>query len=134
MYVKAEPGSERIDQVSFEGAGCTISQAAASILTDRVNKEHWTFSQALEYSPEKMMDLLGRDIVDARPGCATLALGTLKAAVKVIETDRSLRAAGKSDEEIRKLREEVAARAAGPAFVVGKEALELSPQPHEEGR
>jgi len=134
MYVKAEPGSERIDQVSFEGAGCTISQAAASILADRVNKEHWTFSQALEYSPEKMMDLLGRDIVDARPGCATLALGTLKAAVKVIETDRSLRAAGKSDEEIRKLREEVAARAAGPAFVVGKEALELSPQPHEEGR
>jgi nitrogen fixation NifU-like protein len=134
MYVRAEAGTERIDTISFEGAGCTISQAAASILADRVNKEHWTFAQALNYSPEQMMDLLGRDIVDARPGCATLALGTLKAAVKVIETDRSLRAAGKSDEEIRKLREEVAARAAGPAFVVGKEALELTPSPHEKGR
>ena len=134
MYVKAEPGSERIERVSFEGAGCTISQAAASILADRVNKEHWTFPQVLSYSPEQMMEVLGRDIVDARPGCATLALGTLKAAVKMIETDRSLRAAGKSDEEIKKLREEVAARAAGPAFVVGKEALELTPSPHEEGR
>ena len=133
VYVKVDE-NDRVASVTFEGAGCTISQAAASILADRVNQHHWTFSEVLNYSPEQMMDLLGRDIVDARPGCATLALGTLKAAVKMIETDRSLRVAGKSDEEIRKLREEVAARAAGPAFVVGKAALDLTPEPHEEGR
>src|SRR5262245_34720198 len=115
MYVRANSAGNKIEKVSFEGTGCTISQAAASILTERVNKEHWSFSQALDFTPEQMMDLLGRDIVDARPGCATLALGTLKAAVKTVETDRALRAAGKSDDEIRRLREELAARAAGPA-------------------
>ena len=132
MYVKADPAGDRIEKVMFEGAGCTISQAAASILSDRVNKEHWSFERTLEFTPEAMMDILGRDIVDARPGCATLALGTLKAAVKMIETDRRLRAAGKNDEEIRKLRDELAAKAAGPAFVVGDAALQLTPEAHEE--
>jgi len=132
MYMKASPTGETIEKVSFEGAGCTISQAAASILTERVNKEHWTFAEALSFTPERMMDILGRDIVDARPGCATLALGTLKAAVKTIETDRALRAAGKSEAEIRRLREEVAAKAAGPAFVVGEAATQLTPEQHEE--
>ena len=28
MYVKADPASDRIERVSFEGQGCTISQAA----------------------------------------------------------------------------------------------------------
>jgi len=131
MYVKADPAGRHIEKVTFEGAGCTISQAAASILSDRVNKEHWSFDHTLEFTPEEMMDILGRDIVDARPGCATLALGTLKAAVKMIETDRRLRAAGKNDEEIRKLRDELAAQAAGPAFVVGDAALQLTPEEHE---
>ena len=134
MYVKADPSGQRIEQVSFEGAGCTISQAAASILSERVNREHWTFQDALAFTPERMMDLLGRDIVDSRPGCATLALGTLKAAVKTIETDRALRAAGKSDAEIQRLRQEVAARAAGPGFVLGDAATRLQSVDHEETR
>ena len=131
MYLKSDATGQQIAKVSFEGAGCTISQAAASILTEKVNKEHWSFDQVLEFTPEKMMDLLGRDIVDARPGCATLALGTLKAAVKTVETDRRLRAAGKSDAEIQKLREDLAAQAAGPAFVLGETATKLHKQDHE---
>jgi len=131
MYVKADPSGERIGRVTFEGAGCTISQAAASILTDRVNREHWSFGDALDFSPEQMMDLLGRDVVDARPGCATLALGTLKAAVKTIEMDRRLRAAGKSEAEIRRLREEVAAKAGGRDLVFGEAATPVVPQDHK---
>lgn len=122
MYVKAAPDEERIERVSFEGEGCTISQAAASILADRVNKKQFTFEQVMDMSYEDMIRILGEDVVGSRPRCATLALGTLKAAVKRIEMDRKLRAAGRSDEEIRALREAIASQAAGTGLVFGEGA------------
>jgi len=122
MHVRAVPGEDRIEEVSFEGEGCTISQAAASILVQRVNRKKLTFAELGEWTYESMIDLLGRDVVGSRPRCATLALGTLKAAVKRIEMDRRLRAAGRTDEEIRQLREAIAAQAAGTGLVFGAEA------------
>ncbi len=109
LHLKAEQGAGsgeqgRIAAVSFEGVGCTLSQAAASILAERINKDRPSFEEILEYPPEQMIDLLGRDIAEARPGCALLALGTLKAAVKTVEMNRKLRAAGHTDEQIRELR------------------------------
>ena len=105
MYVKAKPGEDRIEAVRFEGVGCTLSQAAASILAERMNKERPTFAEVLEFTYEEMVDILGRGIATSRPQCATLALGTLKGAVKVVETNRRLRAAGHSEAEIVRVRE-----------------------------
>jgi len=113
MYVRAAPDEDRIDRVTFEGKGCTISQAAASILAERVNRKRLSFHDVLEMSYEDMIGILGQDVVGSRPRCATLALGTLKAAVKRIDMDRKLRAAGRSDEEIRALRDALAGQAAG---------------------
>src|SRR5690606_18925212 len=126
LYVRAEPDEDRIAAVGFEGEGCTISQAAASILAERMNRKRPTFDEVLALSYEQMIDLLGRDIVGSRPRCATLALGTLKAAVKRIEMDRKLRAAGHTDEEIRRLRDAIAAQAAGTGFVIGEGAAEAA--------
>ncbi len=105
-YLKVAPGTDRVDALTFEGEGCTLSQAAASILAERVNRDHPGFEEVLAFSYEEMMELLGRDLVSSRPRCATLALGTLKAAVRRAEMDRKLRAAGKSEDEIRALRGE----------------------------
>ena len=105
MYVKAQPGADRIEAVRFEGVGCTLSQAAASILAERMNKERPTFAQVLEFSYEEMVDILGRGIATSRPQCATLALGVLKGAVKMVETNRRLRAAGHTEAEIVRVRE-----------------------------
>jgi nitrogen fixation protein NifU and related proteins len=113
MHVCADPASDRIEEVSFEGEGCTISQAAASILAQRMNRKHPTFGEVLDLTYEEMIDLLGQDIVGSRPRCATLALGTLKAAVKRIEMDRRLRAAGRTDAEIAAMREALARQAGG---------------------
>ncbi|MFN2571130.1 MAG: iron-sulfur cluster assembly scaffold protein, partial [Gemmatimonadales bacterium] len=44
--------------VSWEGVGCTLSQASASILADRVNKDHPSFEEILAMTPESWMDLL----------------------------------------------------------------------------
>jgi len=104
LYLKAEPAADRIGAVSFEGVGCTLSQAAASILAERVNRDHPTFDETLSLAPEEMIDLLGRDIAEARPGCALLALGTLKAAVKTVEMNRQLKGAGHTEEQIQALR------------------------------
>jgi len=106
LYLKAEPGENRVAAVSFEGVGCTLSQAAASILAERINKDRPSFKEILEYPQEQMIDLLGRDIAEARPGCALLALGTLKAAVKTVEMNRKLKAAGLTEEQIQELRRE----------------------------
>lgn len=122
MYVRADPGEDRIDEVSFEGEGCTISQAAASILADRINRKRLSFRQVMDMSYEDMIRVLGEDVVGSRPRCATLALGTLKAAVRHIEMDRKLRAAGRSEEEIRALREALTAQAAGTGLVFGEGA------------
>jgi hypothetical protein len=68
------------------------------------------------------MDLVGRDVADARPRCATLALGTLKAAVKAVEMNRKLKAAGKTDAEIAELRRAIAGVAGNTGLVLGEGA------------
>jgi nitrogen fixation NifU-like protein len=129
MYLKSEqgagsrePGGGRIGAVSFEGVGCTLSQAAASILAERVNREHTSFEEILSFTPEAWLDLLGRDIAEARPGCALLALGTLKAAVKTVEMNHKLKAAGHTDEQIAELRREIARQGEAAGVVVGEGA------------
>ena len=126
MYVKAKEGEERVAAVSFEGVGCTLSQAAASILAERINRQQPTFSEVLDFSYEEMLDLLGRGIASSRPQCATLALGTLKGAVKMVEMNRKLRAAGHSSQAIRALRRAVAAQGAGTGLVIGEGAEEAA--------
>ncbi len=122
LHVKAGDDGRCVAEVSFEGEGCTISMGATSMLLQRVNREHPSFDELLDFSYEEMLDMVGREVVGTRHRCATLALGTLKAAVKTIETDRKLRAAGYSDEQIREMREAVARQAVGAGLVVGSEA------------
>ena len=121
-YLKAAPGENRVGKVSFAGTGCGLSQASASILAERINRQQPSFADVLDFTYEEMMDLVGRDVADARPRCATLALGTLKAAVKAVEMNRKLKAAGKSDVEIAELRRAFAAAVEGTGIVIGEGA------------
>ena len=77
IYLKVDP-EQRVEQVTFEGQGCTISQAAASLVTEMVTGK--PLGEVLEMSYDVIVDELGRELVMSRPRCATLALGTLKAA------------------------------------------------------
>lgn len=75
MYAKIGPDG-RLDEVTFEGSGCTISMAAASYVTELTAGMTVAEVEALTF--ESLMDDLGREVVMARPTCATVALGTLK--------------------------------------------------------
>ena len=78
IYLKVDR-ERRVQEVTFEGQGCTISQAAASLVTEMITGKPLDEVLALDY--ETIVDELGREVVMSRPRCATLALGTVKAAV-----------------------------------------------------
>lgn len=69
----------KLEAVSWEGEGCTISRAAASYVTELV--EGMTTAEIEQMSFEDLIEQLGREVVMTRPTCATLALGTLKKGV-----------------------------------------------------
>jgi nitrogen fixation NifU-like protein len=75
MWAKISPEG-RVEEVHFDGEGCTISMAAASYVTELV--QGMTLDEVEELSYETLMDDLGREVVMARPTCATVGLGTLK--------------------------------------------------------
>lgn len=71
--------SGRVVEAAFEGEGCTISQAAASMLTEEV--EGKTLDEVKDMSYEDIIEEMGPEVVSTRTRCATLALSTLKAAI-----------------------------------------------------
>jgi nitrogen fixation NifU-like protein len=79
LYLKIDE-AERITEISFEGEGCTVSQASASILTEKLEGQPLAYAEAL--SPEDIMSWVGREVMLTRPRCALLALHTLKIALR----------------------------------------------------
>jgi nitrogen fixation NifU-like protein len=69
----------KVSAASFEGEGCTISQAGGSIITELV--EGLTLDEIKLLGKDTMVEEMGDDVVKSRVRCATLALGTVQAAV-----------------------------------------------------
>ena len=65
-----------IEDVMFHGRGCAISQASASLLTERL--KGMSLEEARTISKEDVLDELGIDISPARLKCALLSLKVLK--------------------------------------------------------
>ncbi|MCY4262760.1 MAG: iron-sulfur cluster assembly scaffold protein [Candidatus Dadabacteria bacterium] len=76
IYIHMD-GGNLIEDISFDGAGCTISQASTSFLTEFLKGK--TVSQLEELDSDYLRELLGKDIMITRPKCSRLALETLKA-------------------------------------------------------
>jgi len=85
MYLKLDE-DDRIAAVSFEGEGCTISQAGGSIISEMI--EGMTLSEVKALGTETMKEEMGDDIVKSRVRCATLALGTAQAAIDELLKNR----------------------------------------------
>lgn len=68
-----------IDEVRFDGHGCAISQASASMLTEMI--EGKTLEEAKELRKEDILEALGIEIGPVRLKCALLSLKVLKAGV-----------------------------------------------------
>ncbi|RIK44590.1 MAG: iron-sulfur cluster assembly scaffold protein [Chloroflexi bacterium] len=118
IYLTPDETGKLIAEFAWTGEGCTISQASASILAELVHEEGWTLQDILDHDYTTMIDILGKEAVQMRPKCATLALGTLKAAVRKYQRDRIREELGiepleLSEDDLEKL-----------GLVVGEKALE----------
>jgi nitrogen fixation NifU-like protein len=82
--LQVEPDGHIVD-ISFEGEGCTISQASASIVTELFNG--WTLADVEGISPEAILELIGPEVANTRLGCAMLGLNTVKDAVRAVRRD-----------------------------------------------
>ncbi len=77
---------DRIEEVSFEGDGCTISQAGGSMIAEMI--EGMTLDEVQALGTHTMIEEMGEDTVKSRVRCATLAMGTAQAAVKAYRDEQ----------------------------------------------
>ena len=77
MDLKVRDG--RVEQVAFSGHGCSISQAAASMLCERI--EGRPLEEIKQLTREDVLEMLGIQLGPVRLKCGLLALKTLKAGV-----------------------------------------------------
>jgi nitrogen fixation protein NifU and related proteins len=68
-----------IEDISFEGHGCAISQASVSMLTDKL--KGMTIEETLKLTQHDILELLGIPISYVRMKCALLSIKTVQGAL-----------------------------------------------------
>jgi len=77
LFLKVEDG--RIKDVSFIGKGCAISQASASMLTERLRG--MSIEEVKNLQKSDILEMLGIELSPVRLKCALLSLKVLKSGV-----------------------------------------------------
>ncbi len=72
-------GQDRIEDVRFDGEGCAISMASASLLTDQVKGK--TLAEAAALDRASILRSMGVPLSSVREQCAILPLRALQAAL-----------------------------------------------------
>ncbi|MCS7164708.1 MAG: iron-sulfur cluster assembly scaffold protein [Candidatus Calescibacterium sp.] len=78
IYLKVK--EDKTVELSFEGSGCTISQASTSILLENLQGKKIEELEKIDLN--FLLDLIGKDVYLLRPNCSTLGLNVLKAVLK----------------------------------------------------
>jgi len=68
-----------IEDVRFSGKGCSVSRAAASMLTEEIRGK--TLEEVKRIGKDDVLEMLGIELGPVRLKCALLALKTLKVGV-----------------------------------------------------
>ncbi len=69
-----------INDINFEGEGCAISQAATSMVTDKIKGD--TVENALAITRDDIIDILGIEVGIGRIRCALLGIETIQKALE----------------------------------------------------
>lgn len=77
LYLKVKDGL--IKDISFEGEGCSISIATASLLYSAVKDK--TVSEIESITLDDVLDMIGIELTSARIKCANLSLEALKSSL-----------------------------------------------------
>jgi nitrogen fixation protein NifU and related proteins len=79
IFVRFGDDGDTIDDISFEGRGCAISQAATSMLTELVKGRK--ASEVAVLPKDELLEEIGIPLTPIRLKCAILGLGVLKVAL-----------------------------------------------------
>jgi len=79
MSMTLRVADDHISDVAFDGRGCAISQASASILTDELRGK--SLDEIREMDPKQLLEEIGVPIGPARLKCALLSYKVLQGAV-----------------------------------------------------
>lgn len=74
---------EKIQEIRFEGSGCVISQATASLLSQAMQGK--TVHEVLAFSAEDVLKLIGMQLGPLRIQCALLSLQALQEAIRAYQ-------------------------------------------------
>jgi nitrogen fixation NifU-like protein len=78
LFLRVEDG--RVSEAGFVGRGCAVSQAATSMLMERL--VGMTLAEAKAFDKEQLLEELAIPLTPVRLKCALLGLETLKAALR----------------------------------------------------
>src|SRR6516165_7871730 len=79
--------NDRVKEAWFDGHGCAISQAAASILTREI--EGKTLDELKEFQAPQMLDLLRVRLTASRQKCGLLCFKILKTMIYTLDEKRT---------------------------------------------
>src|SRR3990172_10147414 len=73
--------NDRVQDIKWDGQGCAISQASASILTQMAKLEHRSIDDLRKMPKEELLEQLGITLSPNRLKCALLSYSTLKSGI-----------------------------------------------------
>jgi nitrogen fixation NifU-like protein len=76
---------DRVTEVLFNGVGCAISQASASMLTDEMQDK--TLAELAAITKDDIFQMLGVPLSPARQKCALLAWEVLRKGILGLDTE-----------------------------------------------
>ncbi len=79
IYLKFDDNGEKLVDIKFDGKGCAISQASASLLTEEV--KGLSLDELKSFGKEEALELLGIDVQPVRRKCALLGYKVFKLAL-----------------------------------------------------
>ncbi|MHB8574988.1 MAG: iron-sulfur cluster assembly scaffold protein [Dehalococcoidia bacterium] len=97
VYLTVDEDGKHVKDVRWTGEGCTISQASASLLMELLDEKeagHPSLEEVTDLDYNVLQDVMGKETMQLRPRCATLALGTLKSAIRKFEREKLMRENG----------------------------------------
>ena len=97
MDVVLDDDEETIQAVAFQGDGCAISQASASMLSERL--EGMTIAELEELDRDDIIDMLGVDISPMRVKCAVLAEKVAQDGAEIYFGEKDLDATTTEDDD-----------------------------------
>ena len=85
VFLTLSKDKKKVQNISFTGHGCAISQAAMSMLSDEVKNK--TIAKILNWDKDFILKLLGIPLSIVRIKCATLSLRTVQKTIKKIPNE-----------------------------------------------